>query len=111
MEIEMAKSTESAPDEFTAGSWTIKVSGFEPSTFELQLKADGSVTGERQVDDMRGPVSGKWDYDAPKLTLDLSSELGLRPQPVLYEFELTDADAQSAKGSDSDGHKFKLHRA
>lgn len=102
---------ESVPDEFSAGRWTIEVSGFEPSTFDLRLEADGSVTGNRQVDDMAGSVSGTWNYAAPILTLDLSSALGIHPQSVRYEVNLTDAGAKFAHGSDTEGHEFILRRS
>jgi hypothetical protein len=103
-------SKDAAPEEFRAGKWTIEVSKFEPSTFKLNLESDGSVTGRRTVNDMGGPVSGAWSYQIPTLTLNLSSQLGLHPQPVQYEIEITSGDSKSLSGSDTDGHHFDLKR-
>lgn len=92
--------------EIGAGTWTIEVSEFEPSTFALELKPDGSVTGERDANGHRGTVTGTWSFTEPFLRLDLSSQTGLHPQPVEYNIRVGDA----GQGSDDEGHRFTLHQ-
>ncbi|MCU1655763.1 MAG: hypothetical protein JWO57_419 [Pseudonocardiales bacterium] len=92
--------------EIAAGKWTIEVSEFEPSTFAVELKPDGSVSGERRANGHGGTVSGTWSFTDPVLRLDLSSQAGLNPQPVKYEIRLSDA----SHGRDDEGHRFALRK-
>ena len=89
----------------TAGTWTIEVSGFEPSTFAVDLKPDGTVSGQRDVDGHCGTVTGTWTFADPILRLHLDSYIGLHPEPVDYEIRLTDG----GHGADDEGHQFTVY--
>jgi hypothetical protein len=74
----------------TPGGWSI-TSDDDPSTFDLDLAPDHTVTGNRTAFGSTGRVQGSWQYDQDQeiLTLHIEVTTGLRPQPTSIELHVT----------------------